>query len=193
MKEIIGVITIILTFTGLIPYIVDIFKNKTKPHVFTWLVWAIVTLLAFFAQWQNGGGAGSWTTAVTGLMTVFIAIISLKKGSRDVTKSDAVIFIGALIAIVPWYLTKNPTLSVIILTLINSAVFIPTIRKTINDPTSETLSSYVIHATRHSLSILALSNYSISTFLYPLVTALMNVIVTLIIIRPSLKKIASSS
>ena len=95
--------------------------------------------------------------------------------------------------IADWYLTKNPTLSVIILTLINSAVFIPTIRKTINDPTSETLSSYVIHATRHSLSILALSNYSISTFLYPLVTALMNVIVTLIIIRPSLKKIASSS
>lgn len=183
MKELIGLITVILAFAGLIPYIIDIFRNKTKPHVFTWVVWALVTFLAFLAQWRSGGGAGSWTTGATGLLTIFIALLSFKKGSRDITKSDVVIFIGALIAIVPWFLSNDPTISVILLTIINSSAYIPTIRKTVNDPSSETLSSYILHAVRHTLSIFALSNYSIATFLYPLINASMNTLVASIIIK----------
>lgn len=183
MKEFIGLITVALAFIGLIPYIIDIFRNKTKPHIFTWVVWAMVTFLAFLGQWQKGAGAGSWTTGVTGILTIFIAIISLKKGSRDITKSDIIVFIMALIAIVPWLLTKDPTLSVIILTIVNTLAFIPTIRKTIKDPESETFSSYVIHTFRHSLSILALANYNLATFLYPGVVALSNLAVVLIIVK----------
>ena len=183
MKEFIGVVTVILAFLGLIPYIVDIFKNKTKPHIFTWAVWAIITILAFIGQWQSGAGAGSWTTGVTSLMTIFIAIISFKYGIKDITKSDTIIFIAALLAVIPWYLTKNPTLSIIILTIIDVLAFIPTIRKTIKYPESETLSSYILHTIRHGLSIAAISTYSISTYLFPGALAIMNLIIALIIFK----------
>lgn len=192
MKEFIGLITVVLAFIGLVPYIIDIFRNKTKPHIFTWVVWAMVTFLAFLGQWQKGAGAGSWTTGVTGILTIFIAIISFKKGSRDITKSDVVVFIMALIAIIPWLLTKDPTLSVIILTIVNTLAFIPTIRKTIKDPKSETFSSYVIHTFRHSLSILALSNYNLATFLYPAVVALSNLTVVIIILKSRYSKQGST-
>ena len=172
-----------MAFLGLIPYIVDIFRRKTKPHIFTWAVWAIITILAFLAQWQSGGGAGSWTTGATSLLTVFIALISLKYGSRDITESDTIIFIAALIAIIPWWLTKNPTLSVIILTAIDVLAFFPTIRKTIKYPESETLSSYILHSIRHGLSVTALSHYSIATYLFPLALSLMNLVVVITIIQ----------
>lgn len=188
MKEIIGYVTVILSFVALGPYIIDIFKNKTKPHIFTWAVWAVVTILAFFGQWQKGGGAGSWTTGVTGILTIFIALISIKKGSRDITKTDKIIFIGALLAIIPWFLTKDPTLSVVILTIIDVLAFIPTIRKTIKDPKSETFISYVLHTIRHSLSIVALANYNLATYIYPASLAVMNLIVLSIILKFRIKK-----
>lgn len=188
MKEIIGLITVVITFVALVPYIVDIFRNKTKPHIFTWAVWAIVTILAFIGQWQKGGGAGSWTTGVTGVITILIAFIALFKGSKDITKMDVAIFVGALIAIIPWYYTKDPTTSIVLLTIIDAFAFIPTIRKTLNDPQSETLMSYVLHAIRHSLSIVALANYNLATYFYPLVLAVMNVIVILAIIKPPLQR-----
>lgn len=188
MKEFIGLITVVLTFVALVPYILDIFRNKTKPHIFTWAVWAIVTILAFIGQWQKGGGAGSWTTGVTGIITILIAFISLFKGSKDITKTDLAIFIGALIAIIPWYYTSDPTMSIVLLTIIDAFAFIPTIRKTINDPQSETLMSYVLHAIRHSLSIVALANYNLATYFYPLILAGMNVVVILAIIKPRSKK-----
>ena len=183
MKEFIGFVTIVLAFVALIPYIADIFRRKTKPHIFTWIVWAIVTILAFLGQWQKGGGAGSWTTGVTGLLTIFIAFISFKYGSKDITKSDTLIFIAALLAIIPWLLTSDPTLSIIILTTVDVLAFIPTMRKTIKDPGSETFVSYVLHAIRHGLSITALAQYNIATYLYPSALAIMNVIIMLIILK----------
>ena len=188
MKELIGFITVALTFIALYPYIVDIFRNKTKPHIFTWVIWAIVTILAFFGQWQKGGGPGSWTTGVTGILTIFIALISIKKGSKDITKSDVVMFIGALLGIIPWLLTKDPTLSVVILTIIDVVAFIPTIRKTMKDPQSETFISYVLHAIRHSLSIFALANYNLATYIYPTALALMNIIIIFTILKSKNKK-----
>lgn len=188
MKEIIGFVTVILTFLVLFPYIIDIFQNKTKPHVFTWIIWAIATILVFFGQWQKGGGPGSWTTGVTGILTIFIALISFKKGSKDITNSDKVIFIGALLTIIPWLLTKDPTLSVIILTIIDVLAFIPTIRKTIKDPRSETFISYFLNVFRHGLSIFALTNYNLATYIFPAALVVMNLIVVLVILKPRFKK-----
>ena len=188
MKELIGAITVVLSLVATVPYIVDIVRKKTKPHVFTWVVWALITFIAFLAQWKSGGGAGSWATGVTGIITIFIAFLSVVYGTKDIKKMDLFVFAGALAAIIPWLLTKDPTLSVIFLTLINSLAFIPTIRKTMIDPGSETLSSYVIHAMRHGLSLLALANYNISTFLYPLITGLMNILVIWAITRAKIRK-----
>lgn len=102
MKELIGFVTVVLAFIAIAPYIYDIFRNKTKPHVFTWVIWAIVTILAFFGQWQKGGGPGSWTTGVTGILTIFIALISLKKGSKDITKLDIVMFCTQSVTVFPF-------------------------------------------------------------------------------------------
>lgn len=183
MKEIIGFVTVALTFISLAPYIYDIFKNKTKPHIFTWIVWSIATALAFLGQWQKGGGPGSWTTGATGLLTIFIMIISFKKGSDDITKLDIVMFIGALLGIIPWLLTNDPTLSVVIMATIDAIGFIPTIRKTIKTPQSETFSTYVINIFRHSLSIVALSKYNLATYVFPATLTVMNLITALVIIK----------
>lgn len=188
MKESIGAFTVVLSFVAFAPYVIDIFRNKTKPHIFTWVVWAIITVLAFLGQWNKGGGAGSWTTGVTGILTIFVALISLNKGSKDITRSDVAMFVGSLIGIIPWVLTKDPTLSIIILTIINVLAFAPTIRKTAKNPGSETFISYVLHAVRHFLSIFALANYNLATYLYPASLAIMNLVIVLVIIKASIKK-----
>ena len=38
-KEWLSAIAILLTFIGFFPYIVSIRKGRTKPHVFSWIIW----------------------------------------------------------------------------------------------------------------------------------------------------------
>jgi len=188
MKELLGFIAVGLTIVGHLPYIVDIFKNKTKPHVFSWVIWGIITILAFAGQWQKGGGPGAWTTGVTGLLTILIAILSVRNGSKDITKADKLFFAGALLSIVPWYLTSDATLSIVLLTVIDTLAFLPTIRKTIKNPATETLFTYALNVPRHALAIFALANYNVATYLYPSALVVMNVIVTVTIVWSKFKK-----
>ena len=50
MKEILGIVAILLTLIAVIPYIRDILLNKIKPHAFSWFIWGLVTLIIFAAE-----------------------------------------------------------------------------------------------------------------------------------------------
>lgn len=188
MKEWLGLIAAVMAIVAHVPYVADIIRRKTKPHVFTWLIWAMLTLFVFFGQWERGAGPGAWSTMVAGSISIFVAILSLKYGTKDITKLDKVFFGAALISIIPWYLTKDPTISVLLLTGIDGVAFIPTIRKTANDPSSETLFTYALNVPRHAISVVAIAHYNAATYIYPSMLVIMNAVVVITIVLSRLRK-----
>jgi len=182
VKELLGLTAAFLGVLQAIPYFWDIFHHRTKPHLYTHLIWSIVTGLAFFGQVAAGGGPGAWTTGVMTVITIAVLALSFKYGTEDITTLDAIFLIGALVSILPWWLTHDPMLSVVLATVIDVLAFFPTIRKTYNDPSSETLVSYVSNLFRHPLSIAALSIYSVTTVIYPAGLFVMNAVLVFVIV-----------
>lgn len=66
-----------------------------------------------------------------------------------------------------WYFTKDPLLSVLLLSSINLFAIVPTIRKSWHTPYGETLVFYVLTVVRFALAIVATENFSFTTVLYP--------------------------
>ena len=50
---------ILITFVAFIPYIISILQGKTKPHMFSWVIWGSTTMVVFFAQLEDQGGMGA--------------------------------------------------------------------------------------------------------------------------------------
>lgn len=167
IKEILGLIAALLAFGSAYLYIADMLRGNTKPHTYTWLIWTIVTAIGFFGQWVSGAGAGSWATGVTALYCFIVLALSFKYGTTDITNFDKVCLALSLISIVPWLLTQNIVLSVVLASFTDVIGFLPTMRKTWHAPKSESLGSMYFDATKHGLSILSLQSYSIATWLYP--------------------------
>ena len=169
LKIILGAIAAILAFVSSFIYIRDIFKGNTKPHTYTWLIWSIVTTIAFLGQWVSGGGPGSWATGIAAVLTTFTLILSLKGGygTKDITRFDTICLILSLIAILPWLLAKSVLWSVILATLIDLIAFFPTMRKTWHAPKSESLGSMYVDAVKHSLSMFSMGSYSLINLIYP--------------------------
>lgn len=94
-----AVIATILSLIVAAPYIVSIFKGQTKPHIYTWLIWTLTQGIATFAVIHGGGKFGSISLFIGSIMVFFIFLISLKYGTKDITRSDMVALIFALIAI----------------------------------------------------------------------------------------------
>lgn len=168
MKEIIGIIAVILTFVGYIPYIRDTLKGKTKPHIYTWFIWGLVTAIAFGLQISANAGPGAYTTLAAAIVSFIIFGFGLRQGNHDITKSDKVFSILSLVALGLWLFAEQPVLSAILVSTIDMLGFVPTIRKSWHKPYEETLISYLLNTLRFCLALYALDYYTIVTALYPL-------------------------
>ena len=174
-KNFIGVIAVILVFIGYIPYIRDILKEKTVPHIYSWFLWGFVTSIAFALQISDNAGVGSFVTLAAAIMCVAVVALSLsKKGKRDITALDTFFLVLAFISLIIWLFAKQPVLSIILTTLTDLLGFFPTIRKSWNKPFSETLSLYSLNTFRFALAIVALQHYSLLTALYPITWCVAN-------------------
>ncbi|OGH90129.1 MAG: hypothetical protein A2537_03605 [Candidatus Magasanikbacteria bacterium RIFOXYD2_FULL_36_9] len=182
IKNIIGIIAVLLTFVGYAPYVSDLLKGKTRPHIFSWLIWVISTSIIYALQVSAGAGLGSLVTLTVAIISLFIFIIGFKNGKKDIKIVDVLFLVLALLAIPLWLIVKQPVLSIILLSAIDMLGFAPTVRKSWNDPYSETLSFYIITTFRHGLSVVALAQYNIITVLFPVSWVVANALFSVVLI-----------
>ncbi len=167
LKALSGIVAGITAIVCFIPYLRDIFKEKTTPHSYSWLIWSILQTVGVIAIIVNKGGYfGASGIAIGAIFCLTIFFLSLKYGTRNITRFDTFSFIAALIAILIWIFTKSALYSVILISIIDFVGFAPTIRKGYQEPMSETSSTYLIAAISNIFALLALSTYSIPTSLY---------------------------
>jgi len=181
LKLVLGTISFILAIVGIIPYIIDILKKKTKPHIYSWLIWGISQTIVVIAQIKNGAGYGTLYGIAGGLVCYSVAFLSLKNGFKHIKKFDTFCLILALISMIIYVGLKNPLLAVVVATATNFIGFLPTLRKTLIDPSSETLATFLCGSTGAFLSILALQNYSLITSLYLINNTMTNSLLAAII------------
>lgn len=184
-REILSVSAIILTFVAFGPYIGSILQGKTRPHVFSWVIWGSTTFVVFLAQLQGNAGVGAWPIGVSGGIAVFVALLAYRTTKdHSITRTDWWFFSLAMSSLPLWYLTSDPLWAVLVLTTIDVLGFGPTIRKSFHAPFEEQLRFYLLFATRNLLAIAALEHFSVTTVLFPAATgAGCLVLITVIVIR----------
>ncbi|MGI8419154.1 MAG: hypothetical protein ACR2LN_00760 [Candidatus Levyibacteriota bacterium] len=167
-KEILGLASVFIALISYYPYIKDIISNKTKPHSISWVIWCVLGVVTYIGQISANAGPGAWVTGITTLICMVIATIGLTKNQVEIDTMDWLSLTGAIIVLLFWFVIKNPLLSIILATVINSVGFIPTFRKSYNNPFDETLSTYVLGGLKFVLALYALSSFTLVNILFPL-------------------------
>ena len=178
LKEAAAVLGTIAAIAGNVPYLLDVLRNRAQPHPYTWLAWTIVSAITFFGQLMKGGGIGAIPTAAAEIFTAVIFVVSLQYGFARVEKRDNYYLAAALAGIVPWIITRDPTISVVIAVAIDLVAFTPTLRKTWYRPDTETPLLYGMNVTRHLLTLYALGAYNVATTLHSFAMIVTNVLMT---------------
>ena len=170
IKTIFGITAIILTFVGYVPYIWSILKKKTKPHLYSWLVWVLDAFIIFVLQVTHGAGIGAYTTLAAGFLCLLVLVLTLiNKGKSEIKPVDTFFLTLALIALVIWLFAKQPLVSALLITVVDLLGFVPTIRKSWNNPFSENIFFYIMNTLRFALAFFAMQQYSIITAIYPVI------------------------
>ncbi len=163
-------------------YVRSIFRGKTKPHLYTWLLWWILGTIVTIVQITNDAG---WSIMISGLMAwcnLTLAGLSLKYGETLLTKRDKYLLLWALITIILWQLSKNDLIAIILVCFIDAIAFYFTFKKSYKKPYDEKLSSYVLWTLQLVSFALAVNNPTLTNLLYPVFLASMELVFVLFLI-----------
>jgi hypothetical protein len=190
IKLILTILASAIGFFGNIPYIIDALFHDTRPHAFTWLIWAITSWVAVAGLWIGGGALGSIGPTIAAIMATTIFFISLRFGKRDIRKPDILVLAIALFAIFVWLFLDNLLLAVIIVSFVDAIGYIPTLRKSYHEPYTETATSWGLFALSPALAFFALAEYNplTMTYLLTIITLNSSLLVYLLVRRYMIKR-----
>ena len=128
-KVILGILTILIGVVSYSFYFRDVFRGKTRPDAFSWLIWGVLASVIFFAQRATHGGPGAWATAFTAVVCFLIALTAFVRGDGRIKLIDTISLIGASIGVCLWYYTSDPLYTVLCAVGVGALGFVPTFRK----------------------------------------------------------------
>ncbi|MDB5163749.1 MAG: hypothetical protein JWS12_367 [Candidatus Saccharibacteria bacterium] len=157
----------VIALVAYIPYLIDMFRGKNKPHLYTWISIFLITAIVAYIQLIGGAGVGAIPTILGVGVDAVILFYCFKFGTKDVIFMDKVCLAITIVGII-FYIALNskPVVSLSIVTAAEIISFIPTFRKTRNDPYSESLPSYYLLMLKLVLILIALQKYNLLTVSY---------------------------
>lgn len=173
-KEICAAVAVLLMLCSRGAYFTSVIKGNTKPHAFSWLIWGTISSIGLAAQIADKAGAAIWVRAVGCVSCFVILALCWKRGHRDIRRADWMTLVVALMGIPLWIITQTPVWSVILVCLIDISGYLPTARKVWHKPREETPAGYILSGFGAFLSVIAIENYTIATWLYPAVLTCSN-------------------
>lgn len=182
MKTLLGIVPLVLAIPSYIDYLYGVYKGKTTPLMYSWLIWAILAGISYAAQVSTGAGPGAWNTGFTAFACFAVFIAAMKYGDRRLSKIDSALLVVAFFAIIARLLVGNYTIAILLTTVAALIGFTLTIKKAYRHPHHENPVTFSINSLRSLISLFALSSISFVTLFYPLCMTLANFAVVAVIV-----------
>jgi len=164
-----------------VPYIRDILRGTTRPHRGTWLIWAVLALVAWFSLRAEGASWSLIMITTQALLTAVVFLLALRHGEGGMGRIDVVLLATAAGGLGGWAVTDDPlvaTACVVWADVVAAAMMVP---KTYRDPDSETLSSFVLASLGGALAAFAVGAPDPALLLYPVYFCAVNAAIALLI------------
>ncbi|RDI39056.1 hypothetical protein [Aquicella lusitana] len=187
IHETLGIIAGILAISGYIPYIISIFLGKTRPNKATWFIWALVGALLAFSYIAEGDIKAIWLPLGYFLGPLITAILSIWYGYTAWSRLDKACIVIAVLSIIPWLLSKDANLTLIINVLIDATGAIPTIVKSHREPDTEDATAWIIFFIANTIQLFAITVWNIAA-IYPIYLFLLAGAIVFFILKDKIKK-----
>jgi uncharacterized membrane protein (UPF0136 family) len=174
--------SLILTVGGMIPYLIDVMKKKTKPRIVSWGVWSVLTAIAGIASYADGQYPTAWLMAAASLTTLSVVVLGYRNGDHSLEKLDIICLIGAVMGLVLWWYSGSATLAVLVTVLIDFVGVIPTLVHSWQKPHEETWITFAFGGLGGVATMLAVDTWVVTSVAYPIYIVIANTLITSVIL-----------
>jgi hypothetical protein len=175
-------------------YIRSMFRGGAKPNQITWLMWAVAPLIATTAALSNGVGWSVLPVFMAGFspLLIFTASFLTQKAYWKLSRFDYVCGILSALALLLWYVTKDPNVAIVFAIASDGLATIPTLAKAWRHPETESVWPYITGVFGASSSLAAATLWTFSEYAFPAYLLMANAMVLLAICGKKLPNSPSS-
>jgi hypothetical protein len=185
-----GILAGVISALSIAVYVVSILKGKTKPNRASWIIWSVTNIILLASYFSVGARA----TIFLPITYVFSALITLslsfRYGVLKWSKLDYFSLIIAGLSLIIWFITNNPLTALLMNLTMDAFAYLPTLKKSFIDPSSESSTSWFLIFIGSVFNILAVEFFSFKILIYPIVMLVMNGAVVMVLYY---KKMLSSN
>ena len=167
IKEIFGILAIVLGISAAVPYIYEIVKKSSKPHRISWAIWSFISILTLTSYVSAGAHWSALLALAAALNNFVIFLLSLKFGTGGLSTQDRIAFGIAIVGIVLWVITRQAAFGLVFALGADLVGLVLTLNKTHKDPNSESALAWAISTLASVAGLLAVHNYNFTQTIYP--------------------------
>jgi hypothetical protein len=164
----------VLSLVGAALYLHGVLRGSTRPHRGSWLVWAVIGVVAAAS---HGAGGARWSLVVLivqALATLLVLAVAMRHGVGRLTPTNLAMLAVAAVGIVGWLTLTDPTAATACAAAADGAGLVAVVPKTWADPQSETLATYALAGITGLLATLAVGALDTALLLFPVYFCLGN-------------------
>ena len=186
--HVLGLIAGIFTIAGYIPYIYEVIAKTDVPSRASWIIWSLSTLIILFGVKATGTHEAIWVPITDALGCFVIMLLSIKYGVGGWNRTDKISFSLCILSLVILGTTGNALTALIMNLLIYISGYISTIKKAIEDPTTESKTAwslFLIGVVLNFITVAIGSDRGFAVWLYPSVLVIcVGVLFTILFRKP---------
>lgn len=182
MKDLLLVLSGLITLGAVIPYLRDIVRGQTKPNLVSWITWTMLTGLATAAEIAAHEYRTAIFTGAAVLETGSVVVFGLRHGYVKYTRFDVLCQLAAIVGLILWQIFNTPLLAVIASVTIDFIGVLPTFRHAWHKPFEETWITFALSGLGGLVAIFALTAFNWTSLTYPVYIVIVNILVSSLII-----------
>lgn len=167
-----GFISGIFLITGYLPYVYGVLKKTTRPSRVSWFIWSLSTVIILIGVASTGTHEAIWVPVADAIGCLIIFILSIFLGVGGWSRTDVISLVVCAMSIFTIWKTGDTLLALIMNLLIYVSGYIPTIRKSLIDPRSESLAAWTLFLVGVLLNLITVAisaDKGFAVWLYPVV------------------------
>ncbi len=178
MLEYLVFLAAIATLLATFVYVRSMFRGGAKPNRISWLMWSIAPFIAAAAALSNGVGLAALPVFMSGLspFLIFSASFVLRNAHWRLTSFDYVCGVLSALALILWFVTKDPNIAIIFAIASDALASVPTLTKAWNHPETEIAWPFLVGVFNAATSFSAIVIWTFSSYAFPAYLMIINLL-----------------
>lgn len=177
-----AIIAGIFAFLGAIPYVMDVIRRKTKPHIVSWFTWTLLLIVATSAAFAAHQTRSALLTLGDTMGTLLVLALGIKHGIAKFNWFDGVCQLGVIIGLVLWLVFDSPAIAITASICVDFIASLPTIKHSWQSPQEETWQAFGLAVVASSLTLLSLNVFKVTSLAFPVYLLLANLALVVVVI-----------